>query len=107
MWWWIIIEAVSWVIFGASESGTWKRSRFREHFGVEYDIVLGRGIEDYLRSIHDVPDSWTWHVSLESADHEARVIRVKYDDGYGQAGLVEIRLTGPSPSYQIIGPGRT
>ena len=99
MWWWII-EAAAWVIFGASESGTWKRGRFRKHFGVEYDVVLGSDLQRFLSTAH-VSDTWTWHTSIESADKKAKRFRVKYDDGYGQSGMIDVHVTGSSPSYQI------
>jgi hypothetical protein len=101
MWRWIIIEAAAWIFFGASESGTWKKGRFRKHFGVGYDAVLGRDIHEYLSKVHDVSEDWTWHTSIEEAAKKARRFRVKFDDGYGQSGTVVIDLSGSSPSYRM------
>jgi len=106
MWFWMIIETAFWVIFGTSESKTLKRHRFRKRFGVEYDTVLGRGLQEYLKTVHDVPDGWKWKISIESADRTTKIFRVKYDDCGGRAGVVEVHGTESSPSYRKIDPER-
>ena len=101
---WIIIETAADLIFGSSESRTWKRGRlhrFRKHFGVEYHTVLGRDVQDYLSTIHGVPESWTWHTSIESVDKEKKRFTVKFDDGCGQSGTIDIHFSGSSPSYRL------
>jgi len=104
MWWYVLIEAVFWMVFGTSESRTWKRWRFRKRYGIEYDAVLGREIQGYLNSIHNVPKGWSWELSVDSADKAAKTFRVKYDDCGGRSGIVEVGISDSSPSYQRITP---